>query len=80
MCILVNQAKKKAVYNIRKFNFSRIAFTRNKSPMILTAVAITIFVFIVLFLFTGRIFLEIFQWLLLPFPEKISLKFKKKHV
>lgn len=38
------------------------------------AIAGTIILIIVLFIFTGRIFMELFQWLLLPLPAKLKLK------
>jgi hypothetical protein len=70
----------KADLTIRKFSFIKLLSFSKKTSRILTAIAITIFVLVIIFLFTGRIFLEIFQWLLLPFPEKLPSKLFRRRV
>lgn len=61
---------KKLSFDIRGLIFLKFNFLNNKTSQILTGIAITLLLVITIFFLTGRIFLEFFQWLLLPFPKK----------
>jgi hypothetical protein len=60
--------------------FPRISLLGGRNAKIIAALFATVFIILLLFFVTGRIFLELFQWLLLPFPKKWSKRFNRKEM